>query len=373
MFYHQALNEVEGFRRLHCIFPNLKRVDLKVNLYDAIGTLQYIRDNRLDLVVNLNSHFTYNCWVLNINDFKIQENSAIHTACKNETSYNLIAYKVSGNDRFKFYSFDSGLFESWNDLTFNVDGAYWIMPRIYDISLKNVKMLSNDENEEIKLDEYSNDFLDLKMYTENFNVTYSYSLLIIPSKIVSKLNTSINQKFDESLVKAKKIKFFIKENIINGFESKGTLIEAVPDYISLGYGSNSTFQSLGTPITLTINITKITKKTLSIFWHLKNKNLLNLICYWQIPRSKSLCTKSEVTLLCIIRKLNTLKSLTLALLDQNSSTSFYTFKNLTPARLQLIIDSVFGHDPSLPAPEELSEPIDMRSLMLITDSISVIE
>ena len=345
-----------------------------MNLYNSIGTLLYIRDNKIDLVVNLNSLFNYNCWVLNINDFKIQENSAIHTACKNETSNNLIAYKAFANDRFKFYSFDSGLFESWDDLTLYVDGGYWIMTRVYEISLKNAKMLPDDIDEEIKLDEYSNVFLDLKIYIENLNVVYNYPWLIIPSKNISKLNTNINQKFDESLVKAKKIEFFIKENIINGFKSEGTLIEAVPDYISLGYDrSNTSFQWLGTPITLNINISKITKKTLSIFWHLKNKNLQNLICYWQIPRSKSLCTKSEVTLLCIIRKLNTLKSLTLTLLDQNSKASSYIFKNLTPNRLRLIIDSVFGHDPSLPAPEELSEPIDMRSLMLITDSISVIE
>ena len=365
---------MEKFKRLHCIFPNLKRVELKMNLHNAIGTLQYIRDNRIDIFVNLDSLSNYNYWNVNINNFKIQENSIVHTTCKNKTSNNLIAYKVSVNGKFKFYSFDSGFFELWSYSMFNADGGYWIMTRIYEINLNNVKMLSDDENEEIKLDEYSNDFLYLKMYIENLNVVYNYPWLIFPNKNISKIGTNINQKYDESLVKAKKFEFFINENIINGFKSEGTLIEAVPDYISLGYDrSNTSFQSLGSQITLTIKISKITKKTLSIFWHLKNKNLQNLICYWQIPRSKSLCTKSEVTLLCIIRKLNTLKSLTLTLLDQNSKASSYIFKNLTPTRLQLIIDSVFGHDPSLPALEELSEPIDMRSLMLITDSISVIE
>ena len=345
-----------------------------MSLYNSIGILKYIQDNRLDIVVNLYSLYNYNYWNVSINDFKIQENSVIRSTCINETSNNLIAYKISANNIFKFYSFNSGLFESGSYSMFNVDGGYWIMTRIYEISLSNVKMLSDDENEEIKLDEYSNDFLDLKMYIENLNKIYEYPLLIFPSKNLSKLGTCISQKFDKSLVKAKKFEFVINENIINGFESEGTLIEAVPDYISLGYDrSNTSFQSLGSPITLTIKISKITKKTLSIFWHLKNKNLQNLICYWQIPRSKSLCTKSEVTLLSIIRKLNTLKSLTIALLDQNSKAFSYIFKNLTPARLRLIIDSIFGHDPSLPAPEELSEPIDMRSLMLITDSICVIE
>ena len=130
-------------------------------------------------------------------------------------------------------------------------------------------------------------------------------------------------------------------------------------------------QSLGSPITLTIKITKITKKTLSIFWHLKNKNLQNLCCYWQIPRSKSLWTKSEIVLLCIIRNLYTLKYLTLNLYENNKS-SIYTFKNLTPNRLQMIIDAVLGYDPSLPTTKELYELIDMKSLMKIDDWISII-
>ena len=346
-----------------------------MKLDKAIEILKYIQDNRLDIVVNLDlpSIITYYQFK-NLLFFKIEVNSFIAKTCINETNNNLMAYKISDYDGFRFYSFTSGLFKSRIHPMFNFKRGYWIMFEANEISLNNVKMLSDDENEEIKLDEYSNDFLDLKMCIENLNIKYNYPLIIFSIKNLSKLSTGISQRFGESLVNAKKFEFLINKNIINGFESKGTLIEAVPDYISLGYDrSNSYFQSLGSPITLTINISKITKKTLSIFWHLKNKNLQNLICYWQIPRSKSLCTKSEVTLLCIIRKLNTLKSLTLTLLDQNSLAFSYIFKNLTPTRLQLIIDSVFGHDPSLPAPEELSEPIDMESLMLITDSISVIE
>ena len=214
--------------------------------------------------------------------------------------------------------------------------------------------------------------VDLKLFIEENQDFYLNSFVIVPIKYISKIRTKLNQRFDENLLKVPEFEFIITENFIDGFGKEGTLVESLQDWISEGhYNSTSVFKLFSPPITLSIMIPKIIKKTLSIFWHLKNKNLKNLIWNSIIPRSKSLSTKSEITLLCIIRKIKTLKSLTLTL-SQNTIITSYTFKNLTPSRLTLIVDSVYGHNPSLPTPANLPRPIDMKSLITITDFISII-
>ena len=55
-------------------------------------------------------------------------------------------------------------------------------------------------------------------------------------------------------------------NIIEGFQIKGTLLEAIPDYISLGYDKEDAKMKIkGSPIGLNLNLTILTKLILFIF------------------------------------------------------------------------------------------------------------
>ena len=95
------------------------------------------------------------------------------------------------------------------------------------------------EDEEMKNDDCSNEFLNLKMYTENLNKISSYPLLILLIKNISKINAEICQNFDESLMKAKEFGFFVTRNLVNGFRSEDILIGAMPKYVSLGYDKSN--------------------------------------------------------------------------------------------------------------------------------------
>ena len=124
------------------------------------------------------------------------------------------------------------------------------------LDLNNVRLLQDDED--TKHEELSSELLDLKLFTEEYQKGYNYPLVIIHLKNIHKISIEIFQQSDTNLWEAKEFEFCIRENLINGFASRDSLIEAVPDYISLGYErSNSNLQCLGSPISLFIQIPKI--------------------------------------------------------------------------------------------------------------------
>ena len=68
------------------------------------------------------------------------------------------------------------------------------------------------------------------------------------------------------IVNAKIFEFSLNENIIEGFQIKGTLLDAIPDYISLGYDKEDTKMKFkGSPIRLNLNLRILTKLIWLIF------------------------------------------------------------------------------------------------------------
>ena len=321
-----------------------------------------------DIIVNIISPSKSEDWILNINNYKIPTISSLKNQNKEDTIH-FIAYRFHYSGEFNYYSFSSALINNGQSSTILKVEPGCTISFYSDLSLNNVRVLTD---EDILSTESSKELTNLKLFVNGYKHKQSTHTSIILNRCISKLTTKIHQPFNDDLAKAKEYEFILDENLPSKFEIEGSLIESVPDYVSLGYDRyNPTLISYGIPITLSINTIDISKKAVSIFQHLWNKNIQTLNCFAKISRSKSLCTKPEIAFLWITRQLKTLKFLTLTL-TQDSSTYSYTFRDLTPARLQLIIDSVFGHDPSLPAPGDLSELTCMESLLTISDSIQII-
>ena len=162
--------------------------------------------------------------------------------------------------------------------------------------------------------------------------------------------------------------FYLNKNIEIGFEIKNTLLESIPDYISLGYNEeNIWMKKKGIPIWLTICLSNIIKKTLSIFWHFKTKNLYKLSLYFPINRDLLKCTKAEKTLINMIKSIDTLQEVDLWIKEGDTS-NFYSFKNLSKLRREQIIDSIWGLNSSV----GILIP-DLNSIQVFSDSISILK
>ena len=176
--------------------------------------------------------------------------------------------------------------------------------------MKNAKLLPEFEDEEIKNTENFEELLDLKTFVEEYQKDNKNARTIFKLNNINVVRASINQQFDPYLAQAQLFEFFVTENIIEGFNIKDTLLELVPDYISLGYNKdNTSMKDKGYPIWLYFNLPSITMKTLSIFWTIKNKNVYKLKLSNRINRDKSQCTKAEWNLLKIIKNIHTLKEI----------------------------------------------------------------
>ena len=189
-------------------------------------------------------------------------------------------------------------------------------------------------------------------------------LVLYKFENISKLTASMLYKFDPFLIWGSYFELFITENLSSGFKSDDSLIANIPDYISLGYNKNQTnLKAYGTPISLSFNIDQITMKTLSIFWHIRNKNIVKVLWDFKINRDYRLSTKAERKFLSILRNLQTLQELKLTI-STNSESIWYSFKNLWKSRLIQIVDSIWGMKPEIKNPEEL---LDLALLQKFSD------
>ena len=109
------------------------------------------------------------------------------------------------------------------------------------------------------------------------------------------------------------------------------------------------------------------KKTLSIFWAIKNKNLHKISWTTPIDRDISLWTKPVRTLLKILRSIETLKEMSL-LIKVNDKAILYIFKNLTKSRREQIIDAIWGLN-TLDSSGSATL-VDLKLLQEITDNVT---
>ena len=90
---------------------------------------------------------------------------------------------------------------------------------------------------------------------------------MILSKLLldEELCLKIKKSFIFIIANAKIFEFFINENVNKEFQIKGTLLEAIPDYISLGYDKKNTKMKIkGAPIGLNLNLQILTNPILFI-------------------------------------------------------------------------------------------------------------
>ena len=84
-----------------------------------------------------------------------------------------------------------------------------------------------------------------------------------------------------------------------------------------------------------------------------------------------MCTKSEWTLLKILKSIDTLKEINLWIKEKvknKDQVNSYIFKNLTKSRREQVVDAIWGLDP--PYSGDISIWNDLKWLQDVSDSIT---
>ena len=229
-------------------------------------------------------------------------------------------------------------------------------------------MLPEFENEEVKSIENFEELLALKVFIEENQNELKTSSIIFKLKSIFKVKALVEQPSTPYLINAKIFEFCLNNNLTQKFKLKDTLLDLVPDYISIGYDKERTdMKENGYPIWLTFSWETFTKKNLSVLKAINHKNLYKLSLLNPIYREWSLWTKAEQTLLKAIKNIDTLKEIDFSIKEGDNVNS-YAFKNLTKLRKEQIIDAIWGLSTSESSDNAPLQ--DLKSLQVVTDLVS---
>ena len=270
------------------------------------------------------------------------------------------------NKDCSYFSFESATIDLRAiDIYLNIIFDFWVVRHFDGISANKIKLLPDIDDEETKsLDNYEQ-LQKLKQFIDENQFEFEDDHFIFQLNNIFKVRVSIEQPFDIHLAKAQIFEFHINDNLTNEFKIKEKLIGNVPNFISFWDNQEATDMKIyGPPIYLVLNVSSLTKNTLSIFNELKNKNLFKITWNTPINRDRLLLKESWSTLLNIIKDTDTLKELDIWVVDKTDYNT-YSFKNLTKLRKEQIFNAIWGSSLT-----ESSNFIDLNSLKTTGDSIT---
>lgn len=141
-----------------------------------------------------------------------------------------------------------------------------------------------------------------------------------------------------SLLSAKCYSVVIKDILDKGFDPKGKLLTAIPDYSSYGFGHTAD-RSKGVPMFVTMLTQEFNKKTLSVFYHLFDKNVVGLSTSVVFNNPLS---KAQRGLVRFIERTDTLKQVSFMLTDANENIQSVEFRHFTKSRRQELTQALLS-------------------------------
>ena len=341
--YYSALLDINKKNSLYQFFPNLKSLRVIYSFSFTVEILKVIRDNELDILVNSSCQSESRYSMLNINySFIDYDFSSPVNQLRTQKQY--MAYKKEADSDFEYYLFESAIIDSQNEEDFiTVDGRYAIFCKNENANFNKIKMMKNLSNEEIKSAEQYEDLVAIKAFVKEHENKFEYNVLIIDIGNFSQVRANIYQSFDSNLMKAKLFEFYLYQNLMQEYQSKRTLLEAIPDYISLGYDKENTkMKTKGFPVSLIVKIKDITKETLSIFSALKSKNVYKIALSIEVKSDQEGGSEIYHTLFNYIKSFETVKQIRITIYNSSNkySSKIYTFRGLDKSRLDQIIDTL---------------------------------
>ena len=107
--FQTLLNHVRILRNVFSFFPNLKKIKLQYNFTFSAGVLQFIRDNKIDIKVDMISYFSDKMIMIDINKFDIYDNNLLPSQSRTEESLQFMAMKNNNLNGYDYYSFNSAI------------------------------------------------------------------------------------------------------------------------------------------------------------------------------------------------------------------------------------------------------------------------
>ena len=190
----------EIFKRLHLCLPNLKKITISYFTNSTIELLKYIRDNKIDITFDIESLYTSQHWILDINKHKLYDYGWPHVFSKVKNNLQFIALKKPNTNYYDFFSFESAIIDLQNSNSpINIINDFWKEMKYIDLSAKNIKILPETENEEIKTIDKFEEVLDLKMFIEEQKSDFEKPEVIFKLCNIYKVRTTIDQPFNSNL------------------------------------------------------------------------------------------------------------------------------------------------------------------------------
>ena len=182
-------------------FPWLKKINLNNYIKPSVKILKIIRDNKMDITVDIEIPYLSQYWTLDINKHKLYNYDWFNSLKKFKKNLQFIAMKISYSNEYNYFSFESAIVDfGYFNKKINFINNFWTSIKNTEFNFKNIKMLPDIENEEIKTNDKFEEILDLKMFIEEHQFENNRPEVIFKLSNIYMVKSVIDQPFNSNLL-----------------------------------------------------------------------------------------------------------------------------------------------------------------------------
>ena len=155
----------------------------------------------MDITVDIEIPYLSQYWTLDINKHKLYDYDWFNSFNKVKNNLQFIAMKIPYSNEYNYFSFESALIDFGNlNSKINIISDFWVSIKNTELNAKNVKILTDIENEEIKTIDNFEEILDLKMFIEEHQLNSQNPEVIFKLSNIYKVKSVIDQPFNSNLL-----------------------------------------------------------------------------------------------------------------------------------------------------------------------------
>ena len=155
----------------------------------------------MDITVDIELPYHSQFWTLDINKHKLYDYDWFNSFNKVKDNLQFIAMKIPYSNEYNYFSFESGIVDfGYFNYKINFINNFGVSIKNTEFNFKNIKMLPDIENEEIKTNDKLDEILDLKIFIEEHQFENQRPEIIFKLSNIYMVKSGIDQPFNFNLL-----------------------------------------------------------------------------------------------------------------------------------------------------------------------------